>query len=65
MPAVRVVTLGAGDVLHGTLAHRLAAHGYLSSQGFVEALRGGGSGLTGLCLVRNPGVGVGRVIRER
>ncbi|MGW0841749.1 PfkB family carbohydrate kinase [Streptomyces sp. NPDC002787] len=41
VPAVRVVdTLGAGDVLHGALAHRLALQGALTSQGFVEALRG-------------------------
>ncbi|WP_128376884.1 PfkB family carbohydrate kinase [Streptomyces cavernae] len=41
VPAVRVAdTLGAGDVLHGALAHRLAANGHLTSQGFVEALRG-------------------------
>jgi sugar/nucleoside kinase (ribokinase family) len=46
VPAVRVAdTLGAGDVLHGALAHRLAvrdvrdAQGDLTRQGFVEALR--------------------------
>ncbi|MFE7836050.1 PfkB family carbohydrate kinase [Streptomyces sp. NPDC057474] len=41
VPAVRVAdTLGAGDVLHGALAHRLAMQDDLTSQGFVEALRG-------------------------
>ncbi|UUU26879.1 PfkB family carbohydrate kinase [Streptomyces sp. DSM 40750] len=41
VPAVRVAdTLGAGDVLHGALAHRLAVQGDLTSEGFVEALRG-------------------------
>ncbi|MDN3029509.1 PfkB family carbohydrate kinase [Streptomyces sp. S.PB5] len=32
-------TLGAGDVLHGALTHRLALHGTLTSEGFAEALR--------------------------
>ncbi|WP_246204169.1 PfkB family carbohydrate kinase [Streptomyces tailanensis] len=41
VPAVRVAdTLGAGDVLHGALAHHLALQGDLTSQGFIEALRG-------------------------
>ncbi|WP_230396114.1 PfkB family carbohydrate kinase [Streptomyces blattellae] len=41
VPPVRVAdTLGAGDVLHGTLAYRLAVQGRLTSQRFVEALRG-------------------------
>jgi sugar/nucleoside kinase (ribokinase family) len=40
VPAVRVAdTLGAGDVLHGALTHRLAAQGHLTPYGFVEALR--------------------------
>ncbi|MEU9171645.1 PfkB family carbohydrate kinase [Streptomyces sp. NPDC048420] len=40
VPAVRVAdTLGAGDVLHGALTHRLATHGHLTSRGFTEALR--------------------------
>ena len=40
VPAVRVAdTLGAGDVLHGALTHRLAVQGQLTSPGFVEALR--------------------------
>ncbi|MEU6356096.1 PfkB family carbohydrate kinase [Streptomyces sp. NPDC047072] len=40
VPAVRVVdTLGAGDVLHGALAHELADQGKVTSPGFVEALR--------------------------
>jgi sugar/nucleoside kinase (ribokinase family) len=40
VPAVRVAdTLGAGDVLHGALSHRLADRGPLTSEGFVEALR--------------------------
>jgi sugar/nucleoside kinase (ribokinase family) len=40
VPAVRVAdTLGAGDVLHGALAHHLAVQGHLTSEGFVEALR--------------------------
>lgn len=39
VPAVRVAdTLGAGDVLHGALAHHLAVRGRLTSAGFVEAL---------------------------
>ena len=39
IPPVRVVdTLGAGDVLHGALAHRLAVRGRLTAQGFAEAL---------------------------
>jgi sugar/nucleoside kinase (ribokinase family) len=42
VPAVRVAdTLGAGDVLHGALAHHLAAQGELTPRGFVDALRGG------------------------
>ncbi|WP_030616188.1 PfkB family carbohydrate kinase [Streptomyces fulvoviolaceus] len=41
VPAVPVAdTLGAGDILHGALAHRLAVQGPLTSQGFAEALRG-------------------------
>ncbi|WP_030665142.1 PfkB family carbohydrate kinase [Streptomyces cellulosae] len=41
VPEVRVAdTLGAGDVLHGALAHHLAVQGSLTSEGFVEALRG-------------------------
>jgi sugar/nucleoside kinase (ribokinase family) len=41
VPLVRVAdTLGAGDVLHGALAHHLAVQGRLTSEGFVEALRG-------------------------
>lgn len=41
VPAVRVAdTLGAGDVLHGALAHHLAVQGPLTSEGFVQALRG-------------------------
>ena len=32
-------TLGAGDVLHGALAHHLALQDGLSSEGFTEALR--------------------------
>ncbi|MGW3121728.1 PfkB family carbohydrate kinase [Streptomyces sp. NPDC001107] len=42
VPAVRVAdTLGAGDVLHGALAHHLAVQGpLLTSEGFVQALRG-------------------------
>ncbi|MFF7389252.1 PfkB family carbohydrate kinase [Streptomyces scabiei] len=40
VPAVRVAdTLGAGDVLHGALAHGLAGHAELTSDAFVEALR--------------------------
>ena len=40
VPAVRVAdTLGAGDVLHGALAHRLATAGPLTSERFTEALR--------------------------
>jgi sugar/nucleoside kinase (ribokinase family) len=40
VPAVRVAdTLGAGDVLHGALTHRLATQGHLTPYGFVEALR--------------------------
>ncbi|MEU5097977.1 PfkB family carbohydrate kinase [Streptomyces sp. NPDC020996] len=40
VPAVRVAdTLGAGDVLHGALAHRLAAQGPLTTRVFVTALR--------------------------
>ncbi|MEU1479123.1 PfkB family carbohydrate kinase [Streptomyces sp. NPDC005760] len=39
VPAVRVVdTLGAGDVLHGALTHRLATQGHLTPDGFGEAL---------------------------
>ncbi|MFF4508828.1 PfkB family carbohydrate kinase [Streptomyces sp. NPDC001401] len=46
VPTVRVAdTLGAGDVLHGALAHHLAVQGlagpgHLTSEGFVQALRG-------------------------
>ncbi|MFI7404291.1 PfkB family carbohydrate kinase [Streptomyces sp. NPDC049541] len=41
VPAGRVAdTLGAGDVLHGALAHQLAVQGPLTSEGFVQALRG-------------------------
>ena len=41
VPSVRVAdTLGAGDVLHGALTHRLAAQGELTPRGFVDALRG-------------------------
>ncbi|MBK3567477.1 PfkB family carbohydrate kinase [Streptomyces sp. MBT62] len=40
VPAVRVAdTLGAGDVLHGALAHHLALQDRLTSEGFAEALR--------------------------
>jgi sugar/nucleoside kinase (ribokinase family) len=40
VPAVPVAdTLGAGDVLHGALAHRLASPGDLSSETFAGALR--------------------------
>jgi sugar/nucleoside kinase (ribokinase family) len=40
VPAVRVAdTLGAGDVLHGALTHRLAAQGHVTPNGFGEALR--------------------------
>ncbi|MDX2602382.1 PfkB family carbohydrate kinase [Streptomyces caniscabiei] len=40
VPAVRVAdTLGAGDVLHGALAHGLAGRETLTSHDFVEALR--------------------------
>ncbi|MFJ4205390.1 PfkB family carbohydrate kinase [Streptomyces sviceus] len=40
VPAVRVAdTLGAGDVLHGALTHRLATQGPLTPYGFGEALR--------------------------
>ncbi|MEV6947556.1 PfkB family carbohydrate kinase [Streptomyces sp. NPDC051172] len=41
VPTVRVVdTLGAGDVLHGALAHHLAVQEPLTPEGFVQALRG-------------------------
>ncbi|MFF6783445.1 PfkB family carbohydrate kinase [Streptomyces sp. NPDC012510] len=41
VPVVTVAdTLGAGDVLHGALTHRLAVQGVLTTEGFVEALRG-------------------------
>ncbi|WP_405864881.1 MULTISPECIES: PfkB family carbohydrate kinase [unclassified Streptomyces] len=41
VPTTRVAdTLGAGDVLHGALAHHLAVQGHLTSEGFVAALRG-------------------------
>ncbi|MFI6467106.1 PfkB family carbohydrate kinase [Streptomyces sp. NPDC050538] len=42
VPSVKVVdTVGAGDVLHGALAHQLAlSEGQLTSKGFVEALSG-------------------------
>ncbi|MGI5460760.1 PfkB family carbohydrate kinase [Streptomyces sp. CA-249302] len=41
VPSVHVVdTLGAGDVLHGALAHHLAVQGQLTADGFVAALRG-------------------------
>ncbi|WP_458247450.1 PfkB family carbohydrate kinase [Streptomyces sp. MAI_2237] len=40
VPRVRVVdTLGAGDVLHGALAHHLALPGPITAERFVEALR--------------------------
>ncbi|WP_329242096.1 PfkB family carbohydrate kinase [Streptomyces sp. NBC_01478] len=40
VPAVEVAdTLGAGDVLHGALAHHLALQDRLTSTGFAEALR--------------------------
>ncbi|MFI1567130.1 PfkB family carbohydrate kinase [Streptomyces sp. NPDC020490] len=40
VPAVSVAdTLGAGDVLHGALAHHLAAHGPLTTRAFVTGLR--------------------------
>ncbi|MFJ8275996.1 PfkB family carbohydrate kinase [Streptomyces griseoviridis] len=40
VPPVRVVdTLGAGDVLHGALAHHLALQGGLTTAGFAAALR--------------------------
>ncbi|MET7480363.1 PfkB family carbohydrate kinase [Streptomyces sp. NPDC005648] len=39
VPPVRVVdTLGAGDVLHGAITHRLAVQGRLTRRGFVEGL---------------------------
>nr|WSY48998.1 PfkB family carbohydrate kinase [Streptomyces sp. NBC_00886] len=39
VPAVHVAdTLGAGDVLHGALAHSLAMEGHLTSKSFVAAL---------------------------
>jgi sugar/nucleoside kinase (ribokinase family) len=39
VPPVRVVdTLGAGDVLHGALAHHLAPRGRITAEGFAEAL---------------------------
>ncbi|MFD4553960.1 PfkB family carbohydrate kinase [Streptomyces sp. NPDC058469] len=41
VPSVKVTdTLGAGDVLHGALAHHLALQGRPMSEGFVEALSG-------------------------
>ncbi|MEU6142782.1 PfkB family carbohydrate kinase [Streptomyces sp. NPDC047081] len=41
VPSVPVVdTLGAGDFLHGALAHHLAAQGKSTSDGFAAALRG-------------------------
>ncbi|MEU6538431.1 PfkB family carbohydrate kinase [Streptomyces sp. NPDC047000] len=41
VPPTRVVdTLGAGDVLHGALAHDLAVRGPLTPDGFAGALRG-------------------------
>lgn len=41
VPAVRVAdTLGAGDFLHGALAHHLAVRGRLTPEGFAESLRG-------------------------
>ncbi len=41
VPAARVVdTLGAGDVLHGALAHGLAVRDEVTARGFAEALRG-------------------------
>ncbi|MBK3576258.1 sugar kinase [Streptomyces sp. MBT65] len=40
VPSVKVAdTLGAGDVLHGALAHHLALQDRLTSAGFAEALR--------------------------
>jgi sugar/nucleoside kinase (ribokinase family) len=40
VPAVRVAdTLGAGDVLHGALTHRLGLEVALTPESFVEALR--------------------------
>lgn len=40
VPVVRVAdTLGAGDFLHGALAHSLAVQGRLTPESFVEALR--------------------------
>ncbi|MDX3777986.1 PfkB family carbohydrate kinase [Streptomyces europaeiscabiei] len=40
VPAVRVAdTLGAGDVLHGALAHGLAVRDDVTSPGFADALR--------------------------
>ncbi|MFI6407593.1 PfkB family carbohydrate kinase [Streptomyces sp. NPDC050548] len=40
VPEVHVAdTLGAGDVLHGALAHHLARQDRLTSDGFAEALR--------------------------
>jgi sugar/nucleoside kinase (ribokinase family) len=42
IPAVRVVdTLGAGDVLHGTLAHQLSLQTELTEPRFAGALRAG------------------------
>ncbi|MFJ5306699.1 PfkB family carbohydrate kinase [Streptomyces sp. NPDC088350] len=39
VPVVEVAdTLGAGDVLHGVLAHHLATRSRLTSEGFAEAL---------------------------
>lgn len=41
VPTVKVAdTLGAGDVLHGALAHHLALQDRLTSEGFAEALSG-------------------------
>ncbi|MCX4878305.1 PfkB family carbohydrate kinase [Streptomyces sp. NBC_00847] len=50
VPAVRVAdTLGAGDVLHGALAHHLAVQGRLTAEVFVEALRGAGAVASRAC----------------
>lgn len=50
VPAVRVAdTLGAGDVLHGALTHRLALQGALTSRGFAEALRGAAAAASQAC----------------
>lgn len=50
VPEVGVAdTLGAGDVLHGALAHHLAVRDDLTSRGFAEALRGAASVASRAC----------------